>query len=66
MYTNPTYAQAVAVANNLVTEEGDTNIEYDRALVELLHDLYTPDCPVGLIREHVAADLGLELEVLYP
>ncbi len=53
-----TYTEAIVIAIGLVTEDGD-NPEYDRALVELIWDLF------GVDRATVAKDLGLALDDLY-
>ncbi len=56
------YAQALPIARNLVTEPGDSNQEYDRALANLLYDLYADEveCATGEVREHIADDLGID------
>ena len=56
---NPvSYARATLEARNLKTED-NSNPEYDRALVELIWDMF------GVDRATVAKDLGLALDNLY-
>ena len=57
--TDATYLSLVQTARSLKSESGE-NPEYDRALVELLSDVFYVD------RKQVAADVGVDLCKLYP